>query len=122
MPWWERLWRGWTGAAQGPQCRQCSRPCSLDELVFVNHCYHEEKSHYRHRHCAGMRLLCRECHLATGTLAYYESALHTRAREQPDQYPWDDCLIGLRLYLQRLDALVASGVDPSSEEEIALAW
>jgi len=99
----------------------CDQRYLLDDLVFVNYCYHPEVGH-AHRSCSGMRLLCRDCHCRIGTAAYYEGQLQRRAAELPGQYPWDDCLIGLRLYLEQLARAEAQGVDPANQEEVSIAW
>ena len=118
--------RRWGGerAEQTALCRGgCGMSPHLADLVFVNHCFHgDEKNRYRHRHCAGMRILCRACHERIGTLAYYEAQLRDEAERFPDKYPWDECIIGLRIYMSHLNALVERGVNPASEDEIALTW
>jgi len=81
------------------QCRQCRRRLPLAQLVYVNHCWHSygEKSHqvhYDHHDCAGLRVLCQDCHngmSAPDRLAYYEA----RLAEQGAVYP-PEAVIGLR--------------------------
>lgn len=99
----------------------CGRSLPLSQLVFINHCYHVEVQH-RHRSCAGLRLLCFECHQRLGGYAYYAAFLASEAAERPDKYPWDDCLIGLDKYLDRLSQLTAAGLDPTDKNALEIAW
>ena len=92
----------------------------LEQLVLANHCYHREVQ-YRHRSCAGIRLLCGPCHLAIGTYDYYAAFLQQMAERRPDQYPWQDCLIGLAEYLEKLLLLTSKGVNPADRNELEIA-
>ena len=116
--------KGWRGTKVNlVACAgECGRSFHPDNLVFINHCYHDEPAKYKHKRCAGMRRLCRDCHLVMGTHEYYESELSKMAQANPDQYPWGDCLIGLRLYLPKLEMLVKQGVNPANENDLRIAW
>lgn len=102
-------------------CLCCGADLPASKLVHVNYCYHRE-SNYLHRDCAGFRLLCSPCHQTIGTASYYEQRFAVLAAADPDAYPWDECLIGLRLHLAQLEALVATGVDPADQERIEILW
>lgn len=84
-------------------CLKCRRKLPSSSLIFVNHCYHEDKD-YGHTGCAGIRALCLPCHddLDGQRAAYYLSLLAEKERQNPDQYPWQQAREGLRRSLERM--------------------
>lgn len=104
-------------------CLGCHRRFDQSGLVFINHCHHSDKSNnYNHRTCSGFRLLCSSCHLKIGTRTYYEDKLLERARDNPEQYPWEDAMIGMKKYLVRMEKLVARGIDPTDWNAVEINW
>lgn len=73
------------------QCRKCHRRVPMGELVYVNHCYHEDPRgrrglDHKHTDCAGIRALCAPCHTAMAAPereAYYRALL----ADLGDAYP-----------------------------------
>lgn len=115
------LWGKRTPEEPTQSCAGCGDALPPGRLVPINHCYHTEVG-YGHRGCVGFRLLCVDCHQHLGCTDYYVQALEQRAMAAPEQYPWDRCMLGLRLYLPELDRLVALGVDPTNENDMGIAW
>lgn len=115
----------WLRHGSAEKRQQCLGPCKrsvpVADLVLANFCYHKEVD-YLHRSCSGIRLLCSSCHIKIGTYAYYAAFLKGMAEANPDQYPWDDALIGLKHYCYQLSLLITRGVNPADRNELEIAW
>lgn len=101
-------------------CAGCGESLPFTSLVPVNACYHDP--HYGHAGCHGARVLCVDCHRERGYFAYYAAYFRVQGDLHPGQYPVEESLIGLDLYLHELERLIASGVDPLDQNHVEIAW
>ena len=100
----------------------CGRTLPQSQFVFINHCYHSE-SDFMHRQCSGFRFLCTPCHTALpDPIEYYRARLAVMAIKSPDQYPWEDCMKGVGLYLEGLAEMESKGIDPSDQDALDIHW